>query len=356
MEKYLIILDSFEYKSREAEFCDYISDVCDPTFFYSKYENGLTEIFMRTKYVGGLLTHITYWIISLGYAFRILIGKYRKYDNIVFINPIVGIFYAALMRSLFVNKNISICGFLFENKKNKLYLMLRKAFVIFCYKSVNKICVYGENEVKHYENIFPELKGKFQYVKYGRDFHYKDKKDLCYEDAYIASGGRSNRCYETLCKAMQILKGRGITENCLVATRPECVTANMEKSPVKFQYGITLNQFGSFIKHSCLFVLPLLNTKISAGHMVMMEAMANGKPIVVTDIPAIRDYVNNSQVIFYNADDAEDMANKIQNALQKIGTPEINDMVERSKALYENEYSFKALLKRIVSNNKQLRV
>ena len=344
----LIILDSFEYKQREKELIGQLEDIVNPHFFYSKYENRLTELFQKTKVMGSLLTHITYWLMSLKYAFSLLSRKYSKYSSIIFINPIVGIFYGMLSRFLFFRKNVAIGGFLFEIKKKKAYLLARKAFVNFCYKNVDHIFVYGENEVAYYNALFPKLKGKFEYVKYGRDFLYQDKKEFCFEKPYIASGGRSNRNFESLCLAMNLLIKENMKVACLVATRPECVTSSMELSPVKFQYGITLNQFGSFIEHSTVFVLPLLNTQLSAGHMAMMEAMANEKPIIVTDIPAIRDYVSENHVTFYKADDSEDLASKISFVLNNIRSNQILNKVKQAKLLYENEYSFKALLRRIV--------
>lgn len=323
-------------------------DIVNPTFFYSKYENTITELFQKTKVIGSTLTHITYWMMSLGYAWKLFGRKFTKFEILVFINPIVGIFYCLLARIFQVRRHISIGGFLFEPKTNKLYFNARKTFVNFCYKNVEHIFVYGENEVEHYEQLFPKLKGKFEYVKYGRDFIYKDKKDFLFSGSYIASGGRSNRKFETLCSAMEKLRSKNINVECLIATRPECVTSEMEKSPVKFQYGITLNQFGSFIEHSSIFVIPLLNTKLSAGHMAMMEAMAHGKPIIVTDIPAIRDYVSEDQVTFYKPDDADDLANKILFVLENSTSPIVENKSTCAKELYDEEYSFKALLRRIV--------
>lgn len=348
-EKILIILDSFEYKNREKEFCEWLSsENVDPVFFYSKYENWITEIFQETKIIGSLLTHLSYWILSFIYALRLLSPKYKHFKTLIFVNPIVGIFFGGLKRLFGIKQNITIGGFLFEDKSNMIYYNARHAFVNFCYKFVNKIFVYGENEIKHYESIFPNLKGKFQYVKYGRDFTYKKIKDFSYEGKYIASGGRSNRKFSTLSEAMGILKAKNFVYNCLIATRPECVTKDMEKYPVTFEYGITLNQFGSFIRHSSIFVLPLLNTKLSAGHMAMMEAMANCKPIIVTDIPAIRDYVSNEEVTFYTPDNSVDLADKIEYVINNLHSSVITDKVIKGKTLYEEEYSFKALLKRLV--------
>lgn len=349
MKKILIVLDSLEYKKEEVNLKKYLDGQCHALFFYSKYENCLTELFQRTKYVGAFLTHLTYWALSLSYAFKILVSKYSKVESILFINPIVGIFFASLKRLFRLRQNISIAGFLFENKRNYFYHKLRFLFVVFCYREVDNIFVYGEDEVVHYQDLFPSLKNKFRYIRYGRDFDYQNKKDFIYDLNYIASGGRSNRDYITLCKAIQLLNQKTFLFDCLIATRPECVTFEMEKMPVKFQYGISLNQFGSFLEHSSLFVLPLLNVNLSAGHMAMMEAMANGKLIIVADIPAIRDYVSDNEVIFYRAGDYHDLADKIATTIEYLYSPRIRQIAENGKLLYNNEYSFKAMIKRIIT-------
>jgi glycosyltransferase involved in cell wall biosynthesis len=349
MEKILIVLDSLEYKKEEQELYKSISNLCNPCFFYSQYENRLTEVFQKTKVFGGFLTHISYWLLSVDYALKLLFSrKFNRYNHIIFINPIVGIFYCLFSKCVFLKKNISVCGFLFEQKKSKLYLKLRTYFVNLCYKSVQNIFVYSENEVGYYEKIFPKLNSKFKYIKYGRDFCYKNVKDFYYQKSYIASGGRSNRNFGTLCSAMEILYSKGVEQDCLIATRPECVTEKMKKSPVHFLYGITLNQFGPFLKYANIFILPLQDTKLSAGHMAMLEALANNTPIIVTDIPAIRDYVSEKQVIFYENDNANDLANKILYVMKNIDSIEIKDKIENGKILYKDEYSFQALLKRIV--------
>lgn len=344
----LIVLDSLEYKAREGELVECLKDLADVRLYYTKYESKLTELFQRTKGIGGFLTHISCWLMSFLYACKLLLRRYNYKSTIVFVNPLVGIFYCLLARLLFIRQNIAVAGFLFEMKRNNFYLRIREAFVNFCYRDVRNLFVYGETEVEQYNLLFPKLKGKFEYVRYGRDFRYKNKKDFVFNRPYIASGGRSNRNFETLCSAFGILKEQGSPFDCLIATRPECVTSSMKKTPVIFQYGITLNQFGSFIEHSTIFVLPLLDTRLSAGHMAMMEAMANEKPIIVTDIPAIRDYVSESQVTFYKPGDAEDLAGKISNVVNNVCTKEVQDKVRQAKLLYEKDYSFNALLRRIV--------
>lgn len=345
MKKVLIVFDSFEYKAQEKMLADEVSAYCEPLFVYTKYENWLTEIFQRTQYIGGVLTHLTYWLLSFYYSLSLV--KYAGINTMVFINPIVGIFYSALARIFHINQSLVIAGFLFESKSNKLYYVMRKMFVNFCYKKVKLIIVYGKNERQLYSSLFDRLKDKFCFVEYGRDFNYKNKKPFNHAKNYIAAGGRSNRNYKLLCKAYDYFSHKD-EYDCLVATRPECVTVEMNESSVRFIYGITLNQFGSFIEGAKVFILPLKNTNLSAGHMSMMEAMSLRIPVIVTDIPSVRDYVDDECVFFYTADDSEKLCETIEYVLNNLDNPEVQMKVNKAYSRYESDFSFKSLLLRIV--------
>lgn len=348
MEQILIVLDSFEYKNQEEQLKQRLGQTHSYFFEYTRYENSVTEIFQKMRFFGSFLTHLSYWALSFFYTVKFFV-KYRATKNIIFVNPIVGIFYSALSRLFFRNQKLTIAGFLFEEKSNKVYWVLRKTFVNFCYKNVANIIVYGDSEIKYYSSIFLTLASKFKFVEYGRDFYYSNKKEFKFSDTYISSGGRSNRDYQTLCDAFDIANEQFPELNCLVATRPECVVVNMSKSKIKFIYGVTLNQFGSFIENSEFFVLPLLNTNLSAGHMSMMEAMAVGKVVLVTDIPSIRDYVSETEVFFYEPDNSKNLADQLIYIYKNRNSEAVNNKTTASKKLYMQKYSFAALLERIIN-------
>ena len=97
MDNCLIVLDSFEYKKKIADIYNNVSDICNPEFYYTTYENKITSFLRNIRYIGLLLTHIQYWLMSIVYAIKIFtLGK----KNIIFINPIVGIFFSAICRVL----------------------------------------------------------------------------------------------------------------------------------------------------------------------------------------------------------------------------------------------------------------
>ena len=84
--------------------------------------------------------------------------------------------------------------------------------------------------------------------------------------------------------------------------------------------------------------------------MAMMEAMSYGKIIIITDIPAIRNYVTEKEVFFYKPNDSLDLANKISYVSDHLNSKDVLSKASRAKELYEKDFSFKALLRRIVIN------
>ena len=94
-----------------------------------------------------------------------------------------------------------------------------------------------------------------------------------------------------------------------------------------------------------LLVLSLKNTEVSAGHMVMLQAMSLGVPVLVNDIPAIRDYVDESVVEFYNSGDSIELKSKIEKYLLD-NKKEIK--AKKAKELYYSKYTSFALIKQLI--------
>lgn len=345
-KKMLIVLDSFEYQRNEDLFKNEVSDCCDPIFTYSEYENKIIQFFHKLPYVGGALTRLSYWWISFLKSINILL-KYNSCKNKLFINPIVAIFYSFLSRIFFKNEKISIAGFLFEDKSNKIYLELRKWFVNYSYKNIDRIFVFSQNEVNTYRQLFPKLGDKFTFEKYGRDYQYAKREEYKDEVSYISSGGRSNRDFKTLCEAMESIEDSCPDLKCVIATRPEAIINVQVPKNTIISYNVKLNRFGSFIKNSSFFVLPIIDTSLSAGHMALLEAMSLNKIIVTADIPSIRDYVSEETVFFYKPEDELSLAAIIK-YIYLNKDEKIKQIADNAKRLYDVEYTFKSFLTRLV--------
>lgn len=344
----LVILDSFKYIQKEKELKKSLSDICNPVFYYTDYENRVIKFFLGKPFIGNIITHLLYWFISFNAAWKLFFFR-KTIKTKIFINPIVAIFYCFLS-SIFSKRKecIVIGGFLFEDKKNKLYFKLRKKFVVLSYKNIYKIVVYSENEKMLYSEYFPSLAEKFVFIKYGRDFDILEEKKFNYNFPYIASGGASNRDYPTLIHALDLLEKKHPQLNCLIATRPKAYDSDKKTPNATILYDIELEMFGSFLKESMFVILPLKNTLVSAGHMSLLEAMSLGKIIIIADIPSIRNYVDEELVYFYKPNDPIDLAKKIEYLYINKDRDLVIQRSLNSKKIYEENYSFVAFLNRMI--------
>lgn len=349
IKQVLIVLDSYEYKRKESLFKEALSDECTPIFTYSEYENKIIQFYHKLPFVGGSLTRLSYWWISFVKSI-VIFFQYKNCKTKIFVNPIVAIFYSSISRLLFRTEKINVAGFLFEEKSNKLYLYLRKCFVNYSYKKIDKIFVFSQNEVITYKEIFPELANKFIFVKYGRDYQYSQQKLYFSENSYISSGGRSNRDFNTLCEAMSLVESQHPDLRCTIATRPEVINSSKVPKNTFVNYNIRLNQFGSFIESSLFFILPIIDTKLSAGHMALLEAMSLKKIIITADIPSIRDYVSEQNVLFYQPQNAKSLSETIS-FVYTNQKQELVDISNNAQKLYYKDYTFNAFLKRLVQKS-----
>lgn len=335
--KCLLILDRYGYKLNEEKYKKIVLDKYDEVeIIYTKYEDFIIREVRNWPYIGNLLMHILRWIKSMNYALKAL--RYTNVDRIICLNPVVGFFLGLLNLR---NKKIIFAGFLFENKKNKLYYYVRKRLTKISIKKIEKVICYSSLEVQKYKKIF-KLEKKFFFIPYGID--YMNQKSYIgreLPEKYIFSGGGSNRDYKTLIEAYKLLNKK---EKLIIATQP------WRLDEIKIDDIIVLSDvvnetFGDVMAKSELLVLSLKNTEVSAGHMVMLQAMSLGVPILVNDIPAIRDYVDEDVVEFYNSGDFIELKNKIQ----KVLVDKSKDIkAKRAKELYYSKYTSFALIKQLI--------
>jgi glycosyltransferase involved in cell wall biosynthesis len=344
----LLVLDSVKYKVRGDDFCNDIFN-CKTDLFYTDYENRLIKLFHGLPLAGNLLAHISYWLISVFSAMTLIVRFRKKYTHIVFINPIVGFFYCLFLPRRNITGKIYLAGFLFVPKSSTFYYKARRKLVNRSLKIASGIFVYSFNEIKVYSQLFPDLALKFKFIRYGRDFDIFSENEFDMNTGYIASGGVSNRDYNTLISAMNLLGNRYPDLKCRIATRPGSYYVKYESSSTELLFNIRIDRFGSFIDKSMFFVLPLLNTSLSGGHMTLLESMYRGRNIIVADLPSIRDYVDDDLVFFYNPGDAYDLAEKIEYLYENYKDPEICYRKQKLTETYRSEYCFTSFLNRIAN-------
>ena len=331
----LIVVDNEKHRKNEAYYKS-LTDGCE--VYYTEYEDGWIRKVRNYKFIGSFLYHVLMWLKSYRYAAQIF---KEEYENVVCLNPLVGIFLGVK------NKNkklrLTLSGFLFEEKKNKLYYALRKKLVQKMLKNTETVVVYSSQEIRYYAKIFPEFKDKFVFTQFGLDYDHTENYSGKLPDKFIFSGGGSNRDYGTLVSTVEM---NHLTIPCVIATQPWRVPKHSEKVIVLSD--VVVETFGHVMSKSQLLVLSLKDVELSAGHMVMLQALQLGIPILVNDIPAVRDYVDEDIVTFYPSGNIEILNKSIVDLIENKDSTELQTRLEKGRELYQSEYTSKALMKRLV--------
>lgn len=336
MDGLILILDKLDYKSKEDLIRREIGNE-DIKVYYTEYEDSLIRMVCKWKYIGELLQHIFYWIKSFNSAFEIY--RKNKSGKIICINPIVGMFLGGLNGKK--KFELIVGGFLFEPKKNKIYYQIRVGLTKHFLKGIKYAIVYAKKEVSFYERIF-KVK-KFRFVQYGIDYeaHHPYEGEL--PTRYIFSGGRSNRDFHTLIKAYEQL-GEERPFLC-IATRPVVLQGENTKN-IRVLKDVVLETFGNVMEKSEFVVLPLVETDISAGHMVLLEALERNKIVIISDIDAVRDYVSEDEVLFYEPGNASSLKKIMTHTL--IHYDKLCEKYSKNHEFYLRNYTFLKFVKRLV--------
>ena len=216
-------------------------------------------------------------------------------------------------------------------KNPELYHPLERIYqkishVLAIYKA-DKIVTISETTKKDIIKYFPKAKDKIRVIHLGLDRKYfkqvseeakkevKDKYDL--PSDYILYLGRleSKKNVLNLIKAYQSLN----TDWPLVlAGRPgnygyeEIEKAAKGNNKIIFLGYISNRHYPNLFSSASLFVFP---TKFEGFGLPIIEAMACGVPVVCSDIPALKE-VGNDSVLFFNPDDIQDIANKVDKVIK----------------------------------------
>ena len=68
---------------------------------------------------------------------------------------------------------------------------------------------------------------------------------------------------------------------------------------IEFHYGLSFDQFTSMLNDSKLVVIPLKDVQYACGQIVLLQAFAAGKPVIVTKTAGIWDYVEDRKTAYF---------------------------------------------------------
>jgi glycosyltransferase involved in cell wall biosynthesis len=144
-----------------------------------------------------------------------------------------------------------------------------------------RYAVLSRKEVETFPQVWGVDSDRVVFQPFPNTLHgYRDMPTR--DDGYLFSGGNSVRDYELLESA---LAGTNVPTRIATKWKPTRGLANLEAGPTSH------DGFMKLLANAHAVVVPLRQTVRSAGQQTYLNAMALGKPVIVTDAPGVRDYI-----------------------------------------------------------------
>lgn len=240
-------------------------------------------------------------------------------------------------------------SFIYTSRPNPWARRLRKSYFGFILHLTNRIICHSTNEIQNYCDIFTKAKRKFRYVPYGlhisgEEHHQVNLSAIIKtETPYIFSAGRSGRDYSTLTKAVA---NSGISTHIICDREASLVGINIPS-----EVNILTNCYGEdYLKQledSYIVVIPLQVDDISAGQMVLIQAMAYRKPIIVTRTTTTQEYVQHDcECLMVDRNDSAGLQQAIQ---QLLNNSELATRIANgARQAYEQRFCTRAYIANMV--------
>ena len=222
---------------------------------------------------------------------------------------------------------IVLLGFIFTARRGALHDWLHRAYYRLVLSRTDLVICHSRLEVERYTQLFAGCGTRFVHVPWGTDVAVlaSSAGRPSVLPRRVVSAGRSGRDYPTLLRATRDMD----CELVIVCDGLEPLAGEAE-GKVRVLRRCHGDEYLRHLLEAAVVVVPLLVGDISAGQMVMIQAMACGRPMVVTDTPTTREYVSHGvEALLVPMGDAAAMAGAIAALL---GDAALRDRLGRSAA------------------------
>ena len=207
----------------------------------------------------------------------------------------------------------------------------------FASKTLDGVIYHTAMQEEYYKKCHPWLLDKSKYIAFGTDSEFFEdtrRNDEMYEDvkkdseisedinrdrnsenitanSYILSIGYNKRDWNTLIKAYEELD----TEVELHLLGNDSWESDNPK--IKIIPPVPVKEMMGMIEESLFGVLPLKWFNYSYGQMTLMQQMALSKAVIVSEVPSVKDYVQDGiDACLYPPEDADALAERMKVLLE----------------------------------------
>lgn len=187
-------------------------------------------------------------------------------------------------------------------------------------RKADRLCTFTSAQVGQLAEILDVDERLVSFLPLGVDTtFFRPRTGAPRQDYVLAVGTNEGKDYPTLVRAL------APGERLVVVTDEENIKqarAVMSNNDVTFRSHVPIRELREMYLECRVMVLPLRDIGISTGQTVLLENLAAGTPVIVSDIPAVADYIDggaNPTVVVPG-----DVAG-LRRALQSVSSPAVDD-------------------------------
>jgi glycosyltransferase involved in cell wall biosynthesis len=236
-------------------------------------------------------------------------------------------------------------GFIYTETGSSMLASLKHRYYRMVLRNADIIVCHSQLEIENNNRLFPDCAGRFVFYPYA--MHVAGATgfvDATIERKTIVSAGRSGRDYALLAKAAADIDA---DVNIICDQFPQALRGELPANVRVLSNCYRDCYFEQLV--DCRFVVvPLQVDDISAGQMVLIQAMALGKPTVITRTATTADYIYDGGIISVPLNDLSAMTE----ALQRLSRDDAlcTRLGREAAEAYKKKYSIDAYAAHLVES------
>jgi glycosyltransferase involved in cell wall biosynthesis len=245
-----------------------------------------------------------------------LVVALRHYDAFLVVNAEFDLMIVSLA-TLLVSRHRVLIFFYDTNLQppSTLRAHIACALKSICFLAVDRfLCIH--KDISGYQRYYVFPHAKYAYVPYKPSNHSRLPRICPRDDGYIFAGGTSWRDYRTL-----VLAVKDIGYPTLIVLPPEGFArdhntqfneADLPKNIRVIRHDLNSDTWNSYLASARIVVVPIKKEALQpAGISVYLQAMAIGKPVIVTDCPSSRWILSSNEAVIVPPADPPALAEAI---------------------------------------------
>lgn len=279
-------------------------------------------------------------------AMRSLVLSTPKPDAVVITSDIEAVVFG-VVRAMFSRRTrIVFETFIATERGSKWARRLHHLHYSLVVMFVDVAICHSEIEARHNTAKFPYSRTRFTALPYAlsvdrRDILRAEHGPAAAASTLIVTAGRSGRDYATLAKAIE-----GLPCHLRIICDWERPTQGLASDQITIVRECFRANYLAELAQARLVVVPLSQRNVSAGQMVLLQAFALGKPVIITETPTTREYVvDGTDAVFTEFGDVADLRRKIVALL--ADPARCATLGARASVRYDERFSTEAYVRRL---------